>query len=178
MDALPRVHFSHMGINVTDPGAMEDFYCRVLGFVVSDRGELGDGQKIVFLTRDPAVHHQIVMVTGRPREPLYNTIGQISLQLDSLEDLQRYHRILQEQGRKMRPVDHGNAWSVYFRDPEGNMIELFADSPYYTPQPCGEPLDLSLPAGEIVRRTEAMCRARPNFATRQQWSASLKERIC
>jgi catechol 2,3-dioxygenase-like lactoylglutathione lyase family enzyme len=47
MDALPRVHFSHMGINVTDPGAMEDFYCRVLGFAVSDRGELGDGQKIV-----------------------------------------------------------------------------------------------------------------------------------
>jgi catechol-2,3-dioxygenase len=177
MEALPQLHFSHMGINVTDLGAMEDFYCRVLGFVVSDRGELDGGRQIVFLTRDPAVHHQVVMVTGRPREPYYNTIGQISLQLDTLEDLQSYQRLLQRQGYKLRPVDHGNAWSIYFKDPEDNMIELFADSPFYTPQPCGEPLDLSLPAAEIVRRTEAMCRARPNFAPRAQWTASLAERI-
>jgi catechol 2,3-dioxygenase len=177
MEALPRLHFSHMGINVTDLGVMEDFYRRVLGFVVSDRGELGGGQQIVFLTRDPAVHHQVVMVTGRPREQHYNTIGQISLQLDTLEDLQSCQRMLQQDGRKLRPVDHGNAWSIYFKDPEGNMIELFADSPFYTPQPCGEPLDLSLPAAEIVRRTEAMCRARPGCALRAQWSASLAERI-
>jgi catechol-2,3-dioxygenase len=177
VETLPRSHFSHMGINVTDLAVMEDFYRRVLGFVVSDRGELGAGQQIVFLTRHPAVHHQVVMVTGRPREQHYNTIGQISLQLDSLEDLQSYQRMLQQQGRKLRPVDHGNAWSIYFKDPEGNMIELFADSPFYTPQPCGEPLDLSLPAAEIVRRTEAMCRARPGFATREQWTASLAERI-
>ena len=85
--------------------------------------------------------------------------------------------MLQQQGRKLRAVDHGNAWSIYFKDPEGNMIELFADSPFYTPQPCGEPLDLSLPAAEIMRRTEAMCRARPNFVSRAQWSASLAERI-
>ena len=117
------------------------------------------------------------MVTGRPREQHYNTIGQISLQLDTLEDLQSCQWMLQQDGRKLRPVDHGNAWSIYFKDPEGNMIELFADSPFYTPQPCGEPLDLSLPAAEIVRRTEAMCRARPGFALRAQWSASLAERI-
>ncbi len=178
METLPQLRFSHMGINVTDLGVMEEFYRRVLGFVVSDRGELGGGtQQIVFLTRHPEVHHQVVMVTGRPREQHYNTIGQISLQLDSLEDLQSYQRMLQQQGRKLRPVDHGNAWSIYFKDPEGTMIELFADSPFYTPQPCGEPLDLSLPAAEIVRRTEAMCRARPNFATRQQWTVSLAERI-
>ena len=177
MEALPRLHFSHMGINVTDLGVMEDFYCRVLGFAVSDRGQLDGGQQIVFLTRHPAVHHQIVMVTGRPPEHHYNTIGQISLQLDSLQDLQSYQRMLQQQGRKLRPVDHGNAWSIYFKDPEGNMIELFADSPFYTPQPCGEPLDLSLPPAEIVRRTEALCRARPGFATRAQWTASLAERI-
>jgi len=177
METLPQLHFSHMGINVTEPGVMEDFYCRVLGFVVSDRGELGGGQQIVFLTRHPEVHHQVVMVTGRPPEQVYNTIGQISLQLDSLEDLQSYQRMLQQQGRKLRPVDHGNAWSIYFKDPEGNMIELFADSPFYTPQPCGVPLDLSLPAAEIVRRTEAMCRARPDFMTRGQWTASLAERI-
>jgi hypothetical protein len=48
---------------------------------------------------------------------------------------------------------------------------------YYRPQPYGEPLDLSFPAGEIVRRTDAMCQARPDFATRQQRSASLKERL-
>ena len=56
--------------------------------------------------------------------------------------------------------DHGNAWALYFKDPEGNPVELYVDSPFYTPQPCGE-LDLDQPNDEILRRTEAMCRSRP-----------------
>ncbi|MCD6041260.1 MAG: hypothetical protein K0R40_863, partial [Burkholderiales bacterium] len=31
----------HMGIYVADLARMEDFYTRVLGFAVTDRGELG-----------------------------------------------------------------------------------------------------------------------------------------
>jgi catechol 2,3-dioxygenase len=177
MSTLPRLSFGHMGIHVTNLEVMEDFYRRMLGFVVSDRGELAAGQKIVFLTQNPGAHHQIVLVTGRPETSGYNPINQISFQLDALEDLQRYRGIFEHEGRKMRPVDHGNAWSIYFKDPEGNTIEFFVDSPFYTAQPCGEPLDLTIPADEIRRRTEAMCRARPNFATREEWMASQRERI-
>ena len=40
-------------------------------------------------------------------------------------------------------MDHGNAWSLYFRDPEGNRLEVFCDTQWYVEQPCLEDLDLS-----------------------------------
>ena len=35
-----RLNFSHLGIHVSDLARMEDFYTRVLGFYVTDRGQL------------------------------------------------------------------------------------------------------------------------------------------
>ena len=40
MTTLPTVSFSHFGLYVTDLARMEDFYTRVLGLLVSDRGKL------------------------------------------------------------------------------------------------------------------------------------------
>jgi len=34
----PKIQFSHFGINVRDLEQMEDFYTRVVGFTVTDRG--------------------------------------------------------------------------------------------------------------------------------------------
>ena len=59
----------------------------------------------------------------------------------------------------MRRMDHGNAWSLYFRDPEGNRLEMFCDTQWYIEQPCLEDLDLSLPAEEIRARSDAFCRS-------------------
>jgi len=56
-------------------------------------------------------------------------------------------------------------------------MELYVDSPWYTPQPCGEPFDLSLSDQEIYRHTEAMCRARPAFEHAEPWRARLAEKI-
>jgi hypothetical protein len=75
------------------------------------------------------------------------------------------------------PVNHGNAWSIYIRDIEGNPLELYVDSPWYTPQPCGEPFDLSLSDEEIYRQTEAMCRARPGFEPAETWRTRLADKI-
>jgi catechol-2,3-dioxygenase len=74
-------------------------------------------------------------------------------------------------------ICHGNAWSIYIRDIEGNPMELYVDSPWYTPQPCGEPFDLSLSDDEIMRQTEALCRSRPNFEAAETWRARLAQTI-
>ena len=59
--------FTHVGIHVTDMDRMVDFYSRVVGFAVSDRGpRLTGGGEIAFMTRDPREHHQLVLATGRP----------------------------------------------------------------------------------------------------------------
>jgi hypothetical protein len=76
-----------------------------------------------------------------------------------------------------RVTDHGNAWALYFKDPEGNPVELYCDTPFYTPQPCGEPLDLDQSNEAILARTEAMCRGRPRFATREAWMQSIQARL-
>ena len=121
MTSIPRLSFSHMGIYVADLARMEDFYTRVLGFAVTDRGELGD-LTIVFLSLDPREHHQIILATGR-KDAAFNPINQISFRLAELAGLQAMARRLQDEGAKdISPISHGNALSVYFRDPEGNRL--------------------------------------------------------
>jgi catechol 2,3-dioxygenase-like lactoylglutathione lyase family enzyme len=38
--SVPEFSFSHMGMFATDLARMEDFYTRVLGFAVTDKGVL------------------------------------------------------------------------------------------------------------------------------------------
>jgi catechol 2,3-dioxygenase len=71
----------------------------------------------------------------------------------------------------MRGMNHGNALSIYFEDLEGNTVEVHLDTPWYVPQPHGDPLDLEKPDAEIWAQTEAACRADPQFEPVQQWAA-------
>ncbi|MPY69514.1 MAG: hypothetical protein GEU92_05450 [Alphaproteobacteria bacterium] len=54
----------------------------------------------------------------------------------------------------IQPVNHGNAWSFCFRDPEENRIELYLDTPRQCTQPHRERLDLSPDDEEILRVTD------------------------
>src|SRR5580704_13134299 len=78
---------SHIGLYVHDMPKMEDFYTRVLGFTVTDRGKVR-GADIVFTSWDPKDHHQVALVSGRPKALAYNHINQISFRVASVEDLQ------------------------------------------------------------------------------------------
>jgi len=169
---------SHFGIHVTDIARMEEFYTRALGLLVSDRGTLAHGPTLVFLSRDPDEHHQLVLVTGRPPGPGYNVVNQISFKLPSLPDLKAAHARMREEGvKEFRIVTHGNAWSVYFADPEGNRVELFVDTPWHTPQPFAEPFDIEAPAEAIMAETERICRSRPGFASRAAWRSEQVARM-
>jgi catechol-2,3-dioxygenase len=177
---MPNIHarLAHMGIYVHDRHNMERFYTEVLGLMVTDQGEGRAGMHLTFMSGNPENHHQLVLVSGRPDTSGFNPIQQMSFMVDTLGDLREvHHRALALGATEMRPVSHGNAWSIYFKDPEGNPVELYVDSPFYTPQPCGEPFDLDLPNEEIVKRTEAMCRKRPRFMTREAWMQSIQAKL-
>ena len=167
--SVPSLAFSHMGIYVADLARMEDFYTRLLGFTVTDRGDLGS-TKLVFLSRDPREHHQIVLASGRPGELRFNPINQISFRMAEFAGLREMHRRLQREGvQEMAPVSHGNALSVYFRDPEGNRIELFVDTPWYVQQPLRVPMDMQLSDAQIWAWAEAEARKLPGFKQVEQW---------
>lgn len=173
--------FSHMGIYVNDVVKMEDFYSRVLEFTVTDRGKLDTPHgvvQLVFLSRDPAVHHQIVLASGRPHSLPFNPINQISLAADSLATLRRFHRrFVQEEADDIQPVTHGNAISFYARDPEGNRLELFIDTPWYVDQPMRVPVQFDLPDEELMASVERHARALPGFRPRRQWQAEMAKRM-
>ena len=178
---VPRVAFSHVGFYVRDLPVMLDFYSRVLGFTVTDRGELdtpGGRISIAFLSRDPDEHHQIVLATGRPRDMHFNVINQISFRVDDLPALRHFHAALQHEPiTEMTPISHGNAISVYFRDPEGNRLELFMDTPWYCAQPCREVLDFSKTDAEILAWTERLAGSLPGFKPRKVWSDELRRKL-
>jgi catechol 2,3-dioxygenase-like lactoylglutathione lyase family enzyme len=180
--SAPGLSFSHLGFFVHDLERMADFYTRLLGFAVSDRGELDTPRgkvSLVFLTRDPREHHQIVLASGRPQELPFNAINQISFRMHDFAGLRQLYRALQsERGvDEIAPVSHGNALSVYFRDPEGNRIELFVDTPWYVRQPQRMPMDLELPDAELWAWAEAEARKQADFQPVEQWRAEMARRM-
>lgn len=168
---------SHVGIFVTDLPRMLDFYTGFLGFAVSDRGGR-DGSEIVFLTRDPREHHQVVLATGRPNDLPFNIVNQISFRVDSLDTLRELRAGLEKElAVELGPVSHGNALSVYFHDPEKNRVEILIDTPWYVPQPCRLPVDLSLPDDVLWASLEREARKLPGFKSRAAWAAEIEEKI-
>ena len=169
---------SHIGLYVHDLTKMEDFYTRVLGFTVTDRGKVRDAN-IVFTSWDPKDHHQVALVTGRPKDLGFNHVNQISFRVAAVEDLQEIWRRVKDEPAvtDMRPMDHGNAWSLYFRDPEGNRLEVFCDTAWYIDQPCIEDLDLSQPANKIRAKSDAFCRTAPGFRPVADFQAELAKKM-
>jgi catechol 2,3-dioxygenase len=168
---LPKMRLAHMGMFVRDLDRMAAFYKEVLGFVETDRGP-AHGERVVFLTRSPTAHHQLVLSTGRPDDSgRKHAIQQISFMVESLDDLRSMHAIVAKRDdvSDIAPRDHGNAWSLYFRDPEENRIELYLDTPWHVCQPRHVDLDLTLPDEEIHRRTESRIRDEPTFKPMADW---------
>jgi len=168
--------FSHMGFYVRDIERMARFYREVMCFFETDRGQLGPVQ-LVFFSRDPSEHHQIVLATGRPADLSFSVINQISLRVPDLATLRevRKRALADPDVTEMVSATHGNAVSVYFRDPEGNRIEVFMDMPWYCEQPLREPIDLDQSDDAVMAAAEALARSRPKFRSRAQWVSEMEQ---
>lgn len=178
----PRLSFSHFGMSVSNIPKMEAFYTKILGFTVTDRGTIEGGIELVFMSRDPDVHHQIVLVSGKPDNLPPNAIdarfgpviNQISFLVDGLDDLRKLHKtIIENDIRIIMMANHGIAWSIYMADPEGNMLECFVDSPWYMYQPCLEPLDLTKDDATLYRETHEFCKNAPGYQSYADWRAQI-----
>jgi catechol 2,3-dioxygenase len=156
MSSTLSLEFAHAVVYVVDMEKILDFYTRVLGFEVTDRGPLGE-REIVFLSQTADHHHQIAFVDSRNEAGRSNSVDHLAFRSSgSLAALRALHDALQAEPEVsgIRPLTHGNAWSVYFRDPEGNGIEVFIDTPWHVQQPQGKPLDFSMDDDALLAWTK------------------------
>jgi catechol 2,3-dioxygenase-like lactoylglutathione lyase family enzyme len=140
------LRLGHFGLNVSDPESARDFYCRLLGFRVSDpidmdarlpqaeRGRHGPGTG--YFTRHGGDHHSFVMF---PRgvmsalNPHYRafpeaTINQMTWQVSSLREVVSGYEWFKARGnpvlRQGRDLP-GSNWHFYPPDPDGHINELY-----------------------------------------------------
>lgn len=145
----------HTGLWVWDLPRMRDFYERTLGLTVTDED---DDLGIVFLSSRPREeHHEFVLQRGRTAEPGARQQHQISWRVESLDDLLAFHHRFRAAGVEVeQEITHGNAFGIYFFDPEGNRNEVYLRIDRNVRQPFRKPLNLDQSPGEIHAEAERL----------------------
>ena len=170
-----KPQLSHVGVYVTDIEKMIAFYQEVLGLTVTDRGISSSSKlPITFMSSTPDQHHQFVLVQGRAKDAP-STINQLSFKVGSLQEIRDVAAKVKARGLTMRQTSHGNAWSIYFPDPEGNYCEVYMDTPWHVAQPHGDPMDFSKTDAEIHAWTEKIVRADPTFRLKETRETELAQ---
>lgn len=169
---------SHCGVSCFDIDRMADFYCKVLGLQVTDKGM---GQTIpvplIFLSSQPEQHHQLAFSKNRPAGSS-STVMQLSFRVRTLDDLREARkRALANGATKLINISHGNAISIYFLDPEENLVEVHIDTPWYVAQPHGRPFDLDRSDDEIWAAIEKEARAETTFKRVNDWESEFAGKL-
>lgn len=168
--SFPNIYLSHFELYVDNVASMEDFYTRYLGFVVTDRGK-GENA-MIFLSRNPDEHHQLVLNPRKSHKPIESPVDHISFRIDSMANLRVFYQSLLSSSTRFQTVSHGTTWSIYFRDPDGNRLELFTDTPWYVSQPCRFEVDFNLSDQELFEFTEHKIKNLPGFTEIKNWQQS------
>jgi catechol-2,3-dioxygenase len=127
----------HVLIAVHDLERAKDFYTRVLGFEVleedPDHGgvflTIGEGTHVVDLVPLPGGAPPSVPQSIMDVKPSLG-VGHVAFPVDSALDLRRaYFDLIDNQVQVLAAVDHENQESIYFCDPDGNVLEIYWERP-------------------------------------------------
>lgn len=137
----------HIGFYVHDLDLMKDFYANFMGMTLTKVGPIG-----AFFSADPeAVDHEIALVNGRASLDDPHWIQQISMRVESLDDLRDFKRRIHDKGYKLdRIVTHASAIGCYFRDPENNPTEVFWLTGLKSWAQVGIPIDIDQSDEEVM----------------------------
>ncbi len=169
-----KMTWSHAVLYVRDQKSMIEFYSKILGFEVTDRGPLGDDSspEIVFMSQDPEEHHQLAMIQTRQDEGPSNSVNHFAFRIGDFEDIGQLNaRLVEFGGIKVMPLSHGNTLSIYFSDPEGNGLEVFWDTPWHVAQPQGKPWDVKLSKQDALSWVENSFKDEATFCPREAYYA-------
>ncbi len=126
---MPIERVGHVVLKMRDLDEAKRFYNGVLGMKIADeRADMG----VFFRFND--YHHDIAVfkVGEDAAAPERNQVGlaHVAMIADSFETVQSMYRKLKDHGVEgIRTADHGVTKSVYFKDPEGNELEIYCEVP-------------------------------------------------
>jgi catechol 2,3-dioxygenase len=140
MMTLKRI--GHVLLRVADIERAKAFYCGILGFSLREQDPDHGG---VFLGLEHSSHTIDLMQAGDPR-PLAGEgkgngsddlsargapgLGHIAFQVDTEDALRNCNFELKAHGVEvLRLMDHVSQKSIYFRDPDGNILEIYYELP-------------------------------------------------
>ncbi len=148
----------HFGYYVRDLELMKEFWGNFMGMTLT-KASAG----AAFYSASPeAVDHEIAIMKGRLDTDDSHLIQQISLRVESLDDVRGFKRRAIERGYRIdQLVTHASAIGLYFRDPEGNRVETFWLTGLTSWAFIGVPIDIDRSDDEVmadVRRVWEVCR--------------------
>jgi catechol 2,3-dioxygenase len=145
---MRRTHFSgeasmhltkigHVLIAVHDMARSKDFYTRVLGFEIleedPDHGgvfmTIGEGTHVIDLVPLPGQPEPSVPLSFAELKPSLG-FGHVAFPVESARALrQAYFDLVDNRVRVLGAIDHESQESIYFCDPDGNMLEIYWERP-------------------------------------------------
>jgi catechol-2,3-dioxygenase len=125
-ETVSPAKFAHIVLYTRQLRAMLDWYCDFLGAEVT--GASGD---IAFLTYDDE-HHRVALIERLElKDRVPDTVGMahFAYSYASLDDLvAQYERMAAKGVLPVRTINHGPTTSLYYRDPDGNAVEIQVDN--------------------------------------------------
>jgi catechol 2,3-dioxygenase len=125
-----KMYLGHVNIYVRDADKAHEWYKKVLGLhTYHHRPGMA-----AFLSADLDQSHEVALMQVGPDAPLQQK-GQVGLNhmawmLESLDALKESYQRLKDNDVKIeRIVDHGISLGIYFRDPDGNGLEVSYELP-------------------------------------------------
>lgn len=149
---MPLAELGHFGVFCRDLELMTRFYRDVMGLTVTDE-DLKLGMRF-FSARPWFEHHEFQLVEGRTVGPAgegNQLIQQVSFRVNTLPELLEFHQRFVAEGVQFDMiVSHGNAFGIYFFDPEGNRGEVYWQTGLPARQPFLAALDLTRPVADLL----------------------------
>lgn len=124
----PSARITHIGLNVGDLGRSVDFYSRALGMKVMKSAE-GRFATVSFGYQ----HHDIALIPAAPGSqasaPMNVGMNHFAIEVRDYEDFVRYYGRLKDAKVLIeRVIDHRTGMGIYFKDPDGNSLEIWCEN--------------------------------------------------
>lgn len=117
----------HVHLKVRDLDRSIDFYSEFLDQRIRERV----GNHFAFMSAGD-MHHEVALqaVGKNAASPGRNDAGlfHAAFEVPDKQALARSYKKLRDSGHQVFPVNHRISWAIYFRDPDGNGLEIYCDT--------------------------------------------------